>query len=328
MEATGSLSHSSAFGPSTARDKNIRASASQSFNRETVGEKAIEWGWSDSPIILPMAFDAREWNAAYIAAHVAECCGATLVVFHVRPKGERIDLGFKAEFDDLLSTLKIKHEYEEKEVEGEPSFQTIAELIVREAEARSAQAVIMAAHKESFLVKMVGRVSDRVARMTKARTVLVETPRPETRIAEHPKKILVLVKEKTRPSDAFILAAALTSLATTKDAELVAAQAIILPPTVPLEAIEFSDTLKEAERDFAFAVGDSIRSLGRIFTPRVLVSRELGRDVGEFAVSERVDLMILTGRGSRDFTSLFGRDTTDIVKNSPCVVLVVFPQRS
>jgi nucleotide-binding universal stress UspA family protein len=44
-------------------------------------------------------------------------------------------------------------------------------------------------------------------------------------------------------------------------------------------------------------------------------------------MSEKVDLMILTGRGSRDFTSLFGRDTTDIVRNSPCVVLVVFPQR-
>lgn len=325
MEAMGSLSHSSALGPSAARDKNIRASASQSLDRETVGEKAIEWGWSDSPIILPLAFDSREWNAAYIAAHVAECCGATLVVFHVRPKGERIDTGFKAEFDDLISTLKIKHEYEEKEVEGEPSFQTIAELIVREVETRSAQAVIMAAHKEGFLV---GRVSDRVARMNRTRTVLVETPRRETRIAEHPKKVLVLVKEKTKPSDAFILAAALTSLATTRNAELLAAQAIILPPTVPLEAIEFSDTLKEAERDFAFVVGDSIRSLGRIFTPRVLVSRELGRDVGEFAMSERIDLMILTGRGSRDFKSLFGRDTTDIVRNSPCVVLVVFPQRA
>jgi hypothetical protein len=97
---------------------------------------------------------------------------------------------------------------------------------------------------------------------------------------------------------------------------------------VPLEAVEFSDTLKDAERDFAFSVGDSIRSLGRIFTPRILVSRQLGRDVGEFALSERADLMILTGRRSRDFASLFGRDTTDIVKNSPCVVLVVFPQRA
>jgi hypothetical protein len=173
----------------------------------------------------------------------------------------------------------------------------------------------------------VGRVSDRVAMMNEARTVLVETPRPEVRIAEHPKKILVLVKEKTKPTDAFILAAALTSLATTKDAELVAAQAILLPPTVPLEAVEFSDTLKEAERDFAFSVGDSIRSLGRIFTPRILVSRELGRDIGEFAISERVDLTILTGKSARNISNLFGRDTTDIVRNSPCVVLVVFSQR-
>jgi nucleotide-binding universal stress UspA family protein len=293
-----------------------------------VGEKAIEWGWSDSPIILPLAFSVKEWNAAYVAAHVSECCGADLAIFHVKSKGEQVDLSFKAEFDDLVSKLKVRHEYQEKEVEGEPSYQTIAELIVGEAERRSAQAVIMAAHKESFFVKMVGRVSDRVARMNKARTVLVETPRPDMRIADHPRKILVLVKEKTKPSDAFILAAALTSLATAKDAELVAAQAMLLPPTVPLEAIEFSDTLKEAERDFAFTVGDGIRSLGRIFTPRILVARELGRDVGEFALSERADLMILTGRSSREFTNVFGTDTTDIVKNSPCAVLVVFPQRA
>jgi nucleotide-binding universal stress UspA family protein len=308
--------------------KGISAATPQTHGRETVGENPMEWGWSDSPIVLPLAFSPREWNAVYVAAHVAECCGAPLIIFHVKPRGETVDAAFKATVDGLIATLKIRAEYALAEVEGDPSFQAVAELIVNEAARRQAQAVIMAANKESFLVKMVGRVSDRVSRMNKGMTILVETPRPETRIADHPAKVLVLVKEKTKPGDAFILAAALTSLATTKDAELIAAQVMLLPPTVPLEAVEFSDTLKEVEREFAYSVGDSIRSLGRIFTPRILVARQLGKDIAGFATSERVDLMILTGNKERDISSLFGRDTTDIVRNSPCVVLVVFSRQA
>jgi nucleotide-binding universal stress UspA family protein len=45
-------------------------------------------------------------------------------------------------------------------------------------------------------------------------------------------------------------------------------------------------------------------------------------------MAERVDIVIVSGRRSRDIRDLFGKDTTDIVKNSPCVVLVVFPQET
>ena len=308
--------------------KGIRASVVRHYGGNTVKEADSEWGWSDSPIVLPLAFSQREWNAVYIAAHVAEYCGAPLVIFHVRGKQDRVDERFKSQVDHLISLLKVRSEYREKEVDGEPSYQTVAESIVEQAERRGAQAIVMAANKESFLVKMVGRVSDRVARMSRVRTVLVETPRPEVRVAEHPRKVLVLVKESTRSKDAYILAAALTSLATTEDAELIAAQAILLPPTVPLDAVEFSDTLKATEKEFAHSVGESIRSLGRIFTPRILVARELGKDIGRFAMAERVDIVIVSGRRSRDIRDLFGKDTTDIVKNSPCVVLVVFPQET
>jgi len=308
-------------------DKGIIRTDRSELTGEMVDKGVYEWGWDDSPIVLPLALHRREWNAVYIAAHLAEYCGARLVAFHVKSERERIDTEFRSKVESFLSLLRIKFEFEEAKVKGQPSFETIAQLIVDQAKVTGAQAVVMSAHKEGFLLSLVGRVSDRVARKNQARTVLVESPRPEMKVPDHPKKVLVMVKEGTKSRDAYVVAAALTSLATTPDAELIATQAIVLPPTVPLDAVDFSETLKDVEREFAYSVADSIRSLGRIFTPRLLVVRELGRDISNYAQQEGADLMVLTGR-SKKFSELFGKDTKEIVRNSPCVVLVVFPARA
>ncbi|MEM3267124.1 MAG: universal stress protein, partial [Conexivisphaerales archaeon] len=282
-----------------------------------------EWGWTNNPILLPLAYDRREWNAAYIAAHMAEYCGARIILFHVSVKNEVIDQEFRNSVLQLFKKLNV----ETREINAElakESFEAISKAIVDTAASEQCQAIIMAAHKESFFIHILGRVSDRVARKSHIRTVLVETPLSGISVHEALKKVVVLVKPGTDGSEAFVLAAALTSLATSKDAELIAAQAILLPQTVPLDEVEFSKELRQIERDFANSISMGIKNLGRPFIPRVLAARDLGKDIGEFIKTEQADLVILTGRRSGQLSHVFGKDTEDIVRNSPSVAIVVF----
>lgn len=289
-----------------------------------IQERDPEWSWSNSPILLPLAYDPREWNATFVAMHMAEYSGSQLVMYHVSSDGERIDESFRKDLLSLAEKLRI-HVKVVNERSEDSSFDTIARMIVMEAVKESCQAVIMAAHKEGFFKELVGRVSDRVARRNPTKTILVETPRPDIRITASPRKIAVLVKPGTEVKDAFIIAAALTSLATSPDADLIAAQAIVLPRTVPMDAMEYSEEIRLMERRFAEQISLSIKNLGRVFSPRILAARNLGKDIAEFVIREKVDILILTGHRRNLVSGLFGTDTKDIVGNSPCISLVVFP---
>ncbi|MEM0117794.1 MAG: hypothetical protein QXV32_05050 [Conexivisphaerales archaeon] len=283
----------------------------------------LEWGWSDSPILLPLAYQPREWNAVFVAMHIAEYCGAILFIYHARLKNESISETFRQEVRSLADKLRIRVSFVDEDATDD-SFDSISRMIITAALKHNAQAIIMSAHKEGFFRELVGRVSDRVAQRNPLKTVLVETPDPSIKITSSPSKIAVLVKPGTEPKDAFVLAAALTSLATTPDAELIAAQAILLPQTVPVEAIEYSNEIKLMERRFAETISIVIKNLGRMFSPRVLASRQLGKDIADFVIKEKIDILILTGHKRNLISGLFGTDTKDIVGNAPCVSLIVF----
>jgi nucleotide-binding universal stress UspA family protein len=285
--------------------------------------KDLEWGWSDSPILLPLAYQQREWNAAFIAMHIAEYSGSQLIAYHVSLATESASVEFREEVRSLAEKLKVKISFVEEETE-DGSFDNISRMIITQAIKQNAQAIIMPAHKEGFFKELVGRVSDRVAQRNPTKTVLVETPDPKMKITSSPRKIAVLVKPGTEPKDAFIVAAALTSLATAPDAELLAAQAILLPQTVPLDAMEYSNEIRLMERRFAETISSVIKNLGRMFSPRILASRQLGKDIADFVIKEKVDILILTGHRRNLISGLFGTDTKDIVGNAPCVSLIVF----
>ncbi|MDG6929305.1 MAG: universal stress protein [Nitrososphaerota archaeon] len=282
-----------------------------------------EWGWTDRPIFLPVTYDMREWNAAFIASSMAAYSGGGLVLFCVSTPDSSPDPAFRGELQSLLSRLGVKADVVMRRSEGESS-DSVARAIVEEAERRGAQTIVMAARKQSVFGHVIGGVPDRVARRSPIRTILVGTSRAGARIPASVRKIIVLVKSGKESKDAFMVAAALASLGTPGGAELVAAHAIVLPRTVPLDAVKFSDDIKPMEREFANSVSESIKNLGRPFTPRVLVARQLGTDVGSFVAQEGGDMVVLSGRRSSPLAAIFGKDTEDIVRSSPCTTLVVF----
>lgn len=290
-------------------------------------EATVEWSWSDSPLILPLAYQPREWNAVFIAFYLAEYSGSKVFVTHVL-EGEEdhaFEAKIKKDIEALASALSVKYEFVEITPASQPpGVDELAKALVDTASARGAQAIVMSAHREPLFRELFGRVSDHVGKTSKTRVVLVETPQIGAVIPKNPKRILVPVLKEHHP-DPFIIAAALTSSASAADVEIVAAKIIELPPTVPLDAIDMAQSLKKEEREFSYFTSLAIKTLGRFINPKIIPVREPGEDVARYAKENGIDVLVMFSERETGFYSFLTKDEYEIVSRSPCIVIVTLP---
>jgi len=290
-------------------------------------EETIEWAWSDAPIVLPVAFNPREWNAVFIAFYLAEYSGSKVIVTHVLegPEDHEFEEQFKRDIDSLAREVSVRYEHLDVEpLSKPPSVEEVARALVDAAEVNNAQAIVMSAHREKLIRELFGRVSDHVARFSKRRVVLVETPQAGMSIPRNPKRIFIPVLREQHP-DPFVIAAALTSSASVPDVEITVAKIMELPPTLPLDAIDTSQALKREEREFSYFTSRAIKSLGRFFNPKIVPVRDVGEDVASYVREQRVDVTVIFSRRDTGFYSFLTKDEYEIVSKSPCVVLVALP---
>ena len=290
-------------------------------------EEDVEWSWSDAPLVLPLAYQPREWNAVYIAFYIAEYSGSRVFVTHVL-EGEEdhaFEKKLKGDIDQLARSLSVKYEFVEVRPSSQPpGVEDIAGAIVRTASERKAQAVVMSAHREPLFRELFGRVSDHVSRTCPSKVVLVETPQAGVQIPKNPRRILIPVLKEQHP-DPFIIAAALTSSASVADVEITAAKIFSLPPTVPLDAVDMAMPLRKEERELSLFTSFAIKTLGRLISPKILPVREVGNDVAQFIKDKKIDVLVMFSNRETGFYSFLTRDEYEIVRKSPCVVIVTVP---
>jgi nucleotide-binding universal stress UspA family protein len=281
-----------------------------------------EWSWNNLPILLPLAFEQREWNAVQIAFYLAEYCGAPVKVFHVETaEDEQFKIeGFLTKLRALAKRLRIRCEIKvEKLDDALPSRVRIARAITSKAKEEKVQAIIMPAHRESYFTELFGRIADKVARKADCKVILVETPYAGVTLPHIITKILIPVLKKIHP-EPFIIASALTSSATGPDVEMLAAKVVRLPETTPIDAVEF---FKQEERDFSASVSEYIKYAGRLFLPRIVVVRDIGEDLAQLAREMSADLIIFWSERPSTIKRLLSMDELSIVKKAPCVSLVI-----
>jgi nucleotide-binding universal stress UspA family protein len=290
-------------------------------------EGAVEWSWSDAPLILPLAYQPCEWNAIYIAFYLAEYSGSKVYVTHVLEGKE--DHGFetklKDDINELARSLSVKYEFLKVTPSSQPpGVEEIAGALIQTAKEKQAQAIVMSAHREPLFRELFGRISDHVSRHSPSKVILVETPQAGVELPKNPRRILIPVLKEQHP-DPFIIAAALTSSASVAEVEITAAKIFVLPRTVPLDAVEMALPLKKEERDFSSFTSFAIKTLGRLINPKILPVREVGGDVAQFIRDRGIDVLVMYSRRDTGFYSFLTRDEYEVVRSSPCVVIVTVP---
>jgi len=291
----------------------------------------IEWGWDNSPLLLPLAYEPREENAIVAAFTIAEYCGSKVLVYHVKNDADTEAAREKVLklVDEHAKTFKVNYEVEEssKMVDAD-NIAYISRSIVEAAKEAGCQAIVMSAHRESFLRELLGRISDRVARKADTKVILVESAFKGARITHQPKKIMVTILENKFYRDALILAAIFTSTLSAPSCELIAVNVLKLPDATPIDAVERSKVFRAIEREFAHKVASAIASLGRLFTPRILPVRDIGRDVASFASDEGVELIIMGSDKPGRIGPVLTKDEYAIIKKAGCVALIVIPPKN
>ncbi len=287
----------------------------------------VEWSWSDSPMVLPLAYQPREWNAVYIAFYIAEYSGSKVYVTHVLEGQEdhAFEESMRKDITELAHELAVEFEFVDVTPESKsPGVEEISRALAKTAKDKGAQAIVMSAHREPLFRELFGRVSDHVARHSLTRVVLVETPQAGVTIPKNPRRILVPVLKEQHP-DPFVVAAALTSSASAVDVEITAAKIIELPPTVPLDAVDLVQPLRKEEREFSHFTSLAIKTLGRLITPKIVPVREVGTDVAGFIKDSKIDVLVMFSGRETGFYSFLTKDEYEIVSKSPCVVIVTLP---
>src|SRR5437899_12752920 len=114
--------------------------------------ESVEWSWSDAPIVLPVAFQSREWNAIYIAFYLAEYSGSKVIVTHVL-EGEEEEHAFaqqlRRESEALAKELSVRYEYSNVEPQTEqPRAEEDTRSNVNTPYANNAHAIAQSANRE------------------------------------------------------------------------------------------------------------------------------------------------------------------------------------
>lgn len=290
----------------------------------------IEWSWGNSPILLPLAYEHREWNSINTAFYLAEYSGSKVIVFHV--KTEVSDESIREESLKKIKNFapRLNVNYEIKETKGLISSKDVAKIsdkIAFAAKEYNCQAIVMSAYKEGFIREFFGRISDRVARKASCDVVLVETPKAGMRIPEQIKKIMVpILKNKFTPAP-LIIATALTSSASMPDCELVVTRVLNIPLTTSMDAIESTKFFRKIENSFSKKIAVVISSLGKLLSPKLLAVRDVGVDVAEYAKETGVDLIVMESNKPGRLGPMMTRDEYAIIRRAPCITLVVFPTK-
>jgi hypothetical protein len=127
--------------------------------------------------------------------------------------------------------------------------------------------------------------------------------------------------------DVFDLAEALTTDANVPDVDIVAAKVIEMPRIVPLYSYYKPESLINADKELAAIKSLPRWAVIRRIRPMVLLVREAGRDLVQFAEERKVDVIVLEGDWSAKGRGYLRKKEQAIASRAQCTVVVMLPMR-
>ncbi|MFQ5711635.1 MAG: universal stress protein [Candidatus Geothermarchaeales archaeon] len=280
-----------------------------------------EWGTylGLDRLLLPLEGFPAEMEAVEVALYLAECSDAEVLLFHVveaSTKKERAYGRLKLFALERAESLDVKVQVEEAEREAP------TEAIVKRARAHD---LIVMGGRRRLREEILGSVSSAVIRKAPKPQMIITSPIVTWEGRKRPlRKLLVPLRLGREDVGAVKLAAALTSSATTRDFVISALHVITLPQTVPVSASD-NESLRDEEKRFLREVGELTSHVARPIIPQVVVGRDVGRSIVNFAREHAFDLIILGERKKPGLLRrLLGAKAHYVARNAPCGVALIY----
>jgi magnesium-transporting ATPase (P-type) len=178
--------------------------------------------------------------------------------------------------------------------EGPRGMRSAARAIRRYADRIGAEMIVVPVKRDVFADRTARKTVGWIEELSGKRVVLVSGPSRPSRILEPPRRFLIPVLDEFHP-EVFALVGALTSASNIPDVDVVAARVIRIPQTIPLYSTYRPESLVDSEKELSFLKTVSGLPLLRRLSARVLLVRDIAKDLVVFADERRVDMIVLKG---------------------------------
>jgi len=160
--------------------------------------------------------------------------------------------------------------------------------------------------------------------LRKRRVILVRGPGKIPGAPSSLRRILIPVLDEFRP-EPFDLAASLTATSTFPAVDVVAAKVIKVPQIVPLYSTYRPESLIDQERELSFLKALRSRPIMRLLTPKILMVRDIGRDLVTFAEERDIEAVLLAGRWEASRHGFLSKDEREVARKAKGTVVVILP---
>jgi Ca2+-transporting ATPase len=270
-----------------------------------------------SPVVL-LSFTPGDIRMALpIAMSIAEQSGSKIVVASGKELSEEereylASSGSPSEFIKLDITNAAK------------GMRSAARAIRRYGDRVGAEMIVVPVRRGVLANRRAGKRTDWISELSGKRVVLVSGPSKQPMALEPSRRLLIPVLDEFHP-EVFALAGALTSSSRVPDVDVVAAKVIKIPPTIPLYSTYRPESLVDTDRELSFLKPVSGLPILRRLSARVLLVRDVSRDLVEFAEQRRVDMILFRGDWAAGRRGFLTKNERRIAANARSYVLVLLP---
>ncbi|MDD1743018.1 MAG: HAD-IC family P-type ATPase, partial [Methanomassiliicoccales archaeon] len=276
--------------------------------------------------------DMNEWlsNEVFISFGVAKQNGSHLILIRMIDETvqSRMIEELERAVDERSSYLGVPYEYVDIHLSGnEQSPRTIASSVREAVKRLNPERIILPAERDVFRGKKNALRKIRWVEEFPDKKVMLISNWKAAAFGPNPPRLLIPLLGEFN-EDVFDLAEALTMDANVPDVDIVAAKLIEMPRIVPLYSYYKPESLVNADKELAAIKSLPRWAVIRRIRPMVLLVREAGRDLVQFAEERNVDVIALEGDWNAGGKGYLNKKEQTIALQAQCTVVVLLPERA
>lgn len=277
------------------------------------------------PILLPLALQGSFESATSVGLSLAEYSGSRLVVVRLPGLRGAREQDLEGRIERLARSSEIPCSFVDlppsKERRGRHALGRDLESL---AERTKAETIVIPVDADIFAGGAKRRRAAWFTDLGKRKVILVRGPATTSGVEPRLRRLLIPVLEDFQP-EPFDLAASLTASSTFPAVDVVAAKVIKVPQIVPLYSTYRPESLIDPDRELSFMKTLRSRPIMRLLTPKILMVRDIGRDLVEFAEERDIEAILLSGRWEEAHHGFLSKDERAVAVKARGAVVVILP---
>ena len=279
------------------------------------------------PVLVLLSSQRGDETAVSVALGLAEYSGSRILL--VRPTqagtGEERLRGLERRIEEFSRETEVPYTFVDlPRSDRGGRRRAVGRDLERLAERTKAETIVVPVEADVFAGRRLPRRASWLADLRNRRVLLVRgAPQASGPLAPL-RRILIPVLEEFEP-EPFDLAAALTASSTFPAVDVVAAKVVKIPPIVPLYSTYRPESLIDADRELSFLKSLRARPILRLLTPKVLMVRDIGRDLVDFADERDIEAILLQGRWEASHHGFLPQDERAVALRAQAAVVVILP---